>query len=462
MNLLPKTPQINAEARRIPINTGQNIPEISNNLNPFAIFLAFFVLIIVLGTGYSFYIKKLPPATEEKPVQIRSTILEPSLETPDELRAGETFPVVVSVKNTSDAEQIIHFEVLNQTLWRLSNAEELIIEAGSEASATLNITALVSGAWNFDLKVSTGSGQEQIISRALTIRESELSAWLDFGDAATFIVPKNRRLYGVIRWRSNAAVFAPRISLRTDAPSLINSREGLITSFKLGNYLPANRHAGRAISITLNKNILPGTAFSYRDLHLYMDEEFEVNENGMRVAHRIRDIIDPNQLLVSAQIRTYDSRGRLITTLPKPPRVGETSTYWLNLSLDRQARALENTSVTVTLPPWARPTGRTFASKEDAIDVNVTTHALTWRRAKPHPRDGRDFAPLVGIEIEYTPQASEVGRFPNIGSLEAVAKNERISRHLVSSSRASFKASAIMGDLRLDKYAKENGVIRAD
>ncbi len=112
-----------------------------------------------------------------------------------------------------------------------------------------------------------------------------------------------------------------------------------------------------------------------------------------------------------AAARYFTTEGDQIGRGPLPPKVGQTTRYWIFASLETGASATENGLVSFRLPPGVAWTGRaTVTSGEDLLLVG---DRLIWRLGATDAHAGALIeAPSASFEIALTPSAEQAGTAP--------------------------------------------------
>jgi len=131
-----------------------------------------------------------------------------------------------------------------------------------------------------------------------------------------------------------------------------------------------------------------------------------------------------NKLIVSSSFDTkinssvelftrgyYNDDGRITTSGPIPPKVGQTTAYNIRWQILNSSNKINNVKVTGILPANVRWTGEVFpVDAKIAYDVN--TRMITWEAGDLDPGTGI-ISPLkeVVFQVSVTPVAQDVGNY---------------------------------------------------
>ncbi len=98
---------------------------------------------------------------------------------------------------------------------------------------------------------------------------------------------------------------------------------------------------------------------------------------------------------------------------PNPPKVGQTTTYWVFVSVTNTTGAADDAWLDATLPPGVRWTGRISVTEGQAIDYFPATNSVRWHIGTIPAYAGR-IAPAVGasFEVAIMPTRRAVGSAP--------------------------------------------------
>ncbi len=148
-----------------------------------------------------------------------------------------------------------------------------------------------------------------------------------------------------------------------------------------------------------------------------------------------------------AAARYYAQTGDQIGVGPLPPRRGQTTSYWIVWSIGPTDADLKDVSISATLPPNVRATGKT--ASEIAGDFAVSGSDVSWN-IPSLPQTG-DAPKTFAFEIELTPTAYDVGK-----SVKLIGKS--FAKATEVRSGVSLESEASAEDTNLEKDSKARGM----
>lgn len=110
---------------------------------------------------------------------------------------------------------------------------------------------------------------------------------------------------------------------------------------------------------------------------------------------------------LSANARYYDESGALLGSGAFPPREGEETTFVISWSFTRALHAIDNATITATLPQNVKFQA-VRAKSTGSVSYDESTRVLTWSTANI-PDDMAEGS--ADIEIVYTPSDADVGGY---------------------------------------------------
>jgi len=112
------------------------------------------------------------------------------------------------------------------------------------------------------------------------------------------------------------------------------------------------------------------------------------------------------QLGVSQQVRFYTPEGDQVGRLPLPPKVGQTTKYWVFMKIYNQTNDVDDIKLTVKLADGATFTGKESVTIGPKLTYNKTSNILNWNYSK------LDALSTTGIhfEVQVTPTDKQVGQ----------------------------------------------------
>lgn len=164
-----------------------------------------------------------------------------------------------------------------------------------------------------------------------------------------------------------------------------------------------------------------------------------------------------NTLLTFSPIGRYYFAGEQIGRGPLPPKVGQTTTYWIFGKIINTVNEVENVTVTGTLGPNVQWTGQTsVAYGESDLSYNPQTGQVTWKiNFIPDSFHSDVDNPNItaGFAVNLTPSADQVGQFATlISNITITARDKWTGADLV------YKAYGVTTDLQ-DEQAAGKGKV---
>lgn len=139
------------------------------------------------------------------------------------------------------------------------------------------------------------------------------------------------------------------------------------------------------------------------------------------------------------------------STGPLPPKANSETTYAMVFTITNTTNKIDNASVTATLPPYVRWTGKNSPSSEKLV-FNQDNSTVTWNIGTISPNVGLNGNPprQVGFEIGFTPSTSQVGQQPVLlGDITLTGTDD--STGAVASSSAPNVTTNIIGDTNFNE-----------
>lgn len=150
------------------------------------------------------------------------------------------------------------------------------------------------------------------------------------------------------------------------------------------------------------------------------------------------------ELRVAASARYFTPEGDQVGRGPLPPRVGQTTKYWVTWDLQNILRNVDQVTVRAALPDGVEWTERMAVTDGEAPTFDATSRTVTWTIGKINR------AMSASFELALTPSAEQAGSFaPLLGETtargaddlgtELAATAPVVTTELVGDERASGK-----------------------
>ncbi len=110
------------------------------------------------------------------------------------------------------------------------------------------------------------------------------------------------------------------------------------------------------------------------------------------------------------EIRYYTAEGDQLGRGPLPPRVGETTKYWIFLTLNNTVNAVDNVSVNIPLAPGVAFTGKQSVTIGPELTYSADTRTVHWnfRELPAQSQTGLYF------EVSVSPSPQQIGNILSI------------------------------------------------
>jgi hypothetical protein len=159
---------------------------------------------------------------------------------------------------------------------------------------------------------------------------------------------------------------------------------------------------------------------------------------------------------ITATARYWSETGDQLGRGPMPPKVGQTTKYWIFWNVTNTTNSVDNVSVAATLPANITYTGKATVSAGDAIIFDPTTRNVTWNAGSvtPFPGSATD-AFGAGFEVALTPTASQSGTYPALLSNVKITGSDSFAGLTLTAS-----APDVTAKLANDNKAAGTGPVR--
>ncbi len=246
-----------------------------------------------------------------------------------------------------------------------------------------------------------------------------------------------------IAWKNNTPFALKNLRLRLKAnPGLINLKT-TATENKLkiidGDLIIdsdartafANGAASQGEEFSLNLTLAPNfNAVDKSQTELRLTTVIEAESDqvaGQVFASKGADLILPlaTDLTLNTQVRYYTADGDQLGRGALPPRVGETTKYWVFIEALNTINPIEDTALTIQLPSGVIPTGKQSVTLGSPLKWNETNRTLTWNilDIPAQSKTGWYF------EVAVTPTASDVGKnLTLLNNVNFVASDKKVHK----------------------------------
>ncbi len=159
-------------------------------------------------------------------------------------------------------------------------------------------------------------------------------------------------------------------------------------------------------------------------------------------------------IVLNAFARYYAAEGDQIGIGPLPPKVGETTKYWIFLSIDNYYNNLKNISVTARLADNVSLTGRQSATAGQII-ANTKKEIIWTLDEAAVAAAGETNSLGVALEVAFTPTADQVGAAAILADSISLAATDDFTGQTIAA-----RADNITTNLTFDKLENSGGIVQ--
>lgn len=152
-------------------------------------------------------------------------------------------------------------------------------------------------------------------------------------------------------------------------------------------------------SLEQNNTILEIYPILEANIPAVADQKFSIKGEGVNIKLA-------TSLNLNAQARYYTAEGDQLGRGPLPPKVGETTKYWIFATMNNSINPTRNNKITITLAPGVQFTGKQSVTIGPALTYNENTNTLNWNfyRLPTQSQTGLYF------EVAITPNPEQIGK----------------------------------------------------
>ncbi|MDD4477249.1 MAG: hypothetical protein PHY40_03805 [Patescibacteria group bacterium] len=145
----------------------------------------------------------------------------------------------------------------------------------------------------------------------------------------------------------------------------------------------------------------------YLEIKPIMEGVFGEEENQKFTGDGVSDKIAlATELVMSASTRYYTSEGDQLGRGPLPPRVNETTKYWIFVKITNSSNAVKQVKFNTVLPTGVEFTGKQSITIGPQIKYNPTVRSMSWEYSElpANSQTGLYF------EVSITPNSEQIGK----------------------------------------------------
>lgn len=211
---------------------------------------------------------------------------------------------------------------------------------------------------------------------------------------------------------------------------------------------PAGETTGEAFLFTPPKEVSGNTN---RVAYVFTPELILAeDDNGVPTAR----IVGPpltlavaGELRVTTTARYFTPEGDQVGRGPLPPRVGQTTKYWMTWDMQNILRNADQVAVRAVLPGGVEWTGRSMTVDGDGPTFDVASRTVTWTIGK------LERAMSASYELAVTPTAEQAGSFATLLGETTARGVDDLGTEL------AVTAPAVTTELLEDERARGKGIV---
>lgn len=176
----------------------------------------------------------------------------------------------------------------------------------------------------------------------------------------------------------------------------------------------------------------------------------------------LRSLATPYSLKISstlklqAEARYFTAEGDQLGRGPLPPRVGQTTKYWINWFITTTPNAIKNVALLGHLPVEVSWTGKTNVTEGEPVKYDPVSRTVSWSSSLvPTTPGGRCPCQGIGFEVAITPTTADIGKeITLLDNLTIQGTDEFTGEEL------SETAPPLTTNLITDNLAKGKGIVQ--
>lgn len=425
---------------------------------------------IIMETSFTDPDKQVKEQIDVLEIPLTQSIFTVNWNLPAAVKVGQKFDFTINYKNTSSeplAEAIIvptlpaDFTILSSTLdlngdrWILKNIpakyQGKIILSGYVNSLPANSNIQTLTLENFLNYKEKNYAQGSLIKN-LEIQDNGLALQFTVADKKTFFKPGDEVTLN-LHYQNNTAQEIKDLSFSLDLPAfLMADKKTPITTNKVT--LGAKAEGSANLNFTIAKDLEPGEDLSKNfSLTLRPSASFFFADQPTIL---YRSFSQAEQFKIStflklhAESRYFTEEGDQLGRGPLPPKVGQTTKYWINFFLTSSPNSVKEVTFKAHLPEGITWTGKTTVTAGESLKYDSLTRMVTWKNDLVEATLG-DTCPCVGggFEVALTPIAENVGQTLNLLDQLSLTGTDIYTNEFIQTSAANLTTNLIT-----DTYAK--------
>jgi len=160
-------------------------------------------------------------------------------------------------------------------------------------------------------------------------------------------------------------------------------------------------------------------------------------------------------LKLHAEARYFTDEGDQLGRGPLPPKVGQTTKYWISWRITDFPNAVKNVVIKARLPAGVAWTNRANVSEGEPVKYDAISRTVSWKSDFIEATEGNSCPCVsIGFEVGLTPDENAAGSAPTLLNNLSIAATDIYTGELVEE-----RAENLTTNLKNDPYVKGNGEV---
>ncbi len=336
-------------------------------------------------------------------------------------------PFTYTIQNNSTSS-LSHITVAaNYPLTTSSTVHDILLAAGSTYTlrGTLalpaNATAPVQFSTAIDIRGRTLT--QRIDSVPVTILAPRITSAARFAEPVRFVEP-GQKIPLIVSWKNSGTVSVRHLSMRIGfTPGMVDlnatARENKLHVDKntlvvdeTNRTALANGSPGAEDSFTLTVVLAPAFNLGqtvnarFKAVTTMYADSTDATATGYSEEGTPAEAAVASTVTLHAEARYFTDEGDQLGRGPLPPAVGQTTKYWIMVTVDNTTNEIKDASFSATLPQGAVFTGNQSVTIGPELKYNPGNRTVAWSYSSlpPNSQTGLYF------EVAVTPTVEQVGK----------------------------------------------------
>jgi hypothetical protein len=365
-------------------------------------------------------------------LNLQNSVLGSSLEITESSFANARVPFVYKLVNTSDQKlDGLKFDIEfadKPVIMKETQLQDIILEKNGERLITGDITIPAKpGRYNLIISTSAKINNQQIKiltkTATLEIYSPNVSISTNLKENLKFAEP-DQIINATVAWKNSGQFELQKSNLRLSFnPGVVDIKKtALENNFKIDgqDIIVSSLQRTALASIQTGDNdefqykiiLLPtfnlaGAENANLEIKTTFEGELK-NKPGQKFFISAQPIKIPltTEVKLNAQARYYSNEGDQLGRGPLPPKVKETTKYWIFININNTSNPIRETSFFAVLPNGVNFTGKQSVSIGPSLEFNPSNRTIQWnyRELPPNSQTGLYF------EVAVIPNSDQIGK----------------------------------------------------